>query len=53
MSIKVITPGMLSTIQDGGRKGFAAMGFNASGVMDVRSYHISTAVGGNCTSEAV
>ena len=34
MSIKVITPGMLSTIQDGGRKGFAAMGVNASGVMD-------------------
>ena len=25
MSIKVITPGMLSTIQDGGRKGFAGV----------------------------
>lgn len=46
MSIKVITPGMLSTIQDGGRKGFAAMGFNASGVMDVRSYHIANALVG-------
>lgn len=53
MSIKVITPGMLSTIQDGGRKGFAAMGFNASGVMDVRSYHIANALVGNFTDEAV
>ncbi len=53
MSIKVITPGMLSTIQDGGRKGFAAMGFNASGVMDVRSYHIVNALVGNFTDEAV
>ncbi len=53
MSIKVITPGMLSTIQDGGRKGFAALGFNASGVMDVRSYHIANALVGNFTDEAV
>lgn len=53
MSIKVITPGMLSTIQDGGRKGFAAIGFNASGVMDVRSYHIANALVGNFTDEAV
>ena len=53
MSIKVITPGMLSTIQDGGRKGFAAMGFNASGGMDVRSYHIANALVGNFTDEAV
>ena len=53
MSIKVITPGMLSTIQDGGRKGFAAMGFNASGVMDVRSYHIANALVGNFTDEVV
>ena len=29
------------------------MGFNASGVMDVRSYHIANALVGNFTDEAV
>lgn len=53
MSIKVITPGMLSTIQDGGRKGYSALGFSASGVMDLQSYHIANALAGNYTDEAV
>lgn len=53
MSVRVISPGMLSTIQDGGRKGFLALGFSASGVMDLQSYHIANALVGNYTDEAV
>lgn len=53
MSMRVITPGMLTTIQDGGRIGYAALGFSQSGVMDMRSYHIANALAGNYTDEAV
>lgn len=53
MSIKVLSPGMLSTVQDGGRKGYAALGFTASGVMDLRSYHLANALVENFTDEAV
>lgn len=53
MSIRVISPGMLSTIQDGGRKGYLALGFSASGVMDLHSYHKANALVGNYTDEAV
>lgn len=53
MSVRVISAGMLSTIQDGGRKGYLALGFSASGVMDLHSYHIANALVGNFIDEAV
>lgn len=35
----VISSGILSTIQDGGRIGFQGSGFQVSGCMDMRAYH--------------
>lgn len=37
--ITVISPGILSTVQDGGRLGFQGSGFQVSGCMDMRAYH--------------
>lgn len=31
MNISVMVPGMLTTLQDGGRKGYQASGFSVSG----------------------
>ena len=38
MSIKVITPGALTTVQDLGRKSFQSMGVRVCGVMDREAY---------------
>ena len=40
MSIRVIKPGLLTTVQDWGRIGSQSIGFNVSGVMDRRSYRL-------------
>ncbi len=53
MSIRVIKPGVLTTVQDGGRTGFQAKGFNVSGVMDRRAYRLGNFLVGNYTDEAV
>ena len=53
MSIRVIKPGALTTVQDGGRTGFQAKGFNVSGVMDRRAYRLANFLVGNYTDEAV
>jgi len=37
--IEINNPGILSTIQDGGRYGFQGSGFQPSGCMDMRAYH--------------
>jgi biotin-dependent carboxylase-like uncharacterized protein len=34
MSVKVLSPGMLTTVQDGGRRGLAALGIGCAGAMD-------------------
>lgn len=53
MSIRVIKPGVLTTVQDGGRTGFQAKGFNVSGVMNRRAYRSANFLVGNYTDEAV
>lgn len=53
MSIRVIKPGALTTVQDGGRTGYQAKGFNVSGVMDRRAYRLGNFLVGNYTDEAV
>jgi len=41
MGIRVIKPGMLTTVQDLGRMGYQSQGFSVSGAMDVRSFKIA------------
>ncbi len=53
MSVRVIKPGMLTTVQDAGRVGSQSFGFNVSGVMDRRSYRLANFLVGNYTDEAV
>ncbi len=53
MSIRVIKPGVLTTVQDAGRTGHQAQGFNVSGVMDRRAYRLGNYLVGNYTDEAV
>lgn len=53
MEFQVLSPGALTTVQDGGRNGYGYLGFNASGVMDARAYRIANALVGNFTDEAV
>ncbi|TDL31762.1 biotin-dependent carboxyltransferase family protein [Jeotgalibacillus sp. S-D1] len=51
--IRVIEPGLLSTIQDEGRNGFQQYGVIASGVMDTFAYRIANILVGNEEREAV
>lgn len=53
MSIRVIKPGVLTTVQDSGRIGHGRFGFNPSGVMDRRAYRLANYLVGNYTDEAV
>ena len=41
MSIQVITPGALTTVQDLGRSGYQAFGVPVSGVMDPRAMRLA------------
>jgi len=53
MGIRVIKPGMLTTIQDLGRPGYQSQGFGVSGVMDTRSFKIANLLLDNPENEAV
>lgn len=53
MSIRVIRAGVLDTIQDNGRYGFANWGVNVSGSMDRYAAAISNALAGNDLSAAI
>ena len=53
MSIRVIKPGLLTTVQDWGCIGSQSIGFNVSGVSDRRSYGLANFLVGNYTDEAV
>jgi len=53
MSIKVISPGLLTTIQDSGRMGFAGYGVPKSGAMDRYSAKIANLLVGNKADDAV
>ena len=52
MGIRILKPGMLTTIQDLGRTGYQSQGFGVSGVMDVRSFKIANLLLDNPVNEA-
>jgi antagonist of KipI len=47
MSITILKPGVLDTVQDAGRKGYAIFGINPSGVMDILAMKAANALVGN------
>ncbi|TCP23741.1 antagonist of KipI [Scopulibacillus darangshiensis] len=53
MSLRVIKPGLLTSIQDLGRKGFQKHGVIVSGAMDAYSLRIANLLVGNTDHEAV
>ncbi|MDR6301098.1 5-oxoprolinase subunit C family protein [Mesonia maritima] len=53
MSIKILQPGLFSTIQDRGRMGFAKFGVPKSGAMDLYSAKIANLLLGNSENEAL
>lgn len=53
MSVKIISPGLLTTVQDCGRFGYQASGFSVSGVLDFRSYKLANLLAGNAENLAV
>lgn len=52
-ALKVLDPGLLTTIQDSGRFGFRKYGVPTSGAMDIKAYNISNWLVGNVSNEAV
>ena len=52
MSVTVIKPGLLSTVQDGGRPGYAALGVGRAGAMDIPAWKLANALVGNQHGEA-
>lgn len=53
MSITVLNPGLLTTVQDQGRVGYQQFGVSVSGVMDPRSAALANILAGNDQGEAV
>ena len=53
MSITILNPGMLTSVQDLGRIGYQQFGVSVSGVMDPRSASIANSLVGNDEGEAV
>jgi antagonist of KipI len=51
MSIEVLKPGALTTLQDLGRRGFQKLGVPVNGVMDERSHRLANALVGNAQNE--
>ncbi|HJR13887.1 MAG TPA: biotin-dependent carboxyltransferase family protein [Rhodanobacteraceae bacterium] len=47
MTIEVIKPGLLTTFQDAGRRGFAHLGIGRSGAFDESAWRIANALCGN------
>jgi antagonist of KipI len=52
MSVTMLKPGMLSTVQDRGRYGFQHLGVPVSGAMDLFSHRIANILAGNDADEA-
>ena len=52
MSITVLKPGLLTTLQDGGRTGFQHFGVPVSGAMDFFSHRIANILADNKSNEA-
>jgi antagonist of KipI len=53
MSLSIIKPGLLDTIQDMGRYGFSNWGINSGGAMDRYAAHVANILVGNGPDEAV
>jgi len=53
MSIAILKPGLLTTIQDAGRFGYQHLGINPSGAMDIRCMQVANALVLNKLDEAV
>lgn len=53
MSVEVIKPGLLSSLQDGGRRGYASLGLGRSGAMDEPARLLANALVGNAGDDAV
>lgn len=53
MGLRINKPGMLTTLQDGGRKGYAAYGFSPSGALDHRAMAVANMLVGNEETEGV
>jgi antagonist of KipI len=53
MSLSIIKPGILDTIQDQGRFGYGAWGINPGGAMDSFAAEIANMLVGNCPAEAL
>ncbi len=53
MPVKVIIPGVLTTVQDAGRFGYQKSGIRTSGVMDAESFEKANYLVGNENGEAV
>lgn len=52
MSIDVLKPGLLSSLQDGGRRGYASLGVGRAGAMDIPAWRLANALVGNRNDEA-
>jgi antagonist of KipI len=52
MSIEVLAPGLLTTVQDGGRFGHAAIGVGTAGAMDAVALRLANALVGNAADAA-
>ena len=53
MSITVLEPGPLTTVQDAGRTGYAAQGYRSCGAADSYAYRLGNALVGNPPGAAV
>lgn len=53
MSIQILSPGPLTTVQDLGRHGYMKDGFSPSGAMDTRATVIANLLVGNGKNDAV
>lgn len=47
MSIRIIEPGILTSVQDHGRRGLAAQGYRSCGAADLYAYQLGNAILGN------
>lgn len=50
--LHVLSPGLLTTVQDGGRRGFAAVGVGSAGAMDAVSLRLANLLVGNAQDAA-
>lgn len=53
MSLSIIKPGLLDSLQDMGRMGYGKWGVNPGGAMDPYAAQLANMLVGNCCSEAV